>query len=187
MSDTELDVQLVKTKNLATQLTVLLNSYTKTQLNHLAEKLNKETKKSWRKDKLVAALEESILDQASTIYGEILEEVLSHLPNGESQIYRLKDLEDIRAFIPLIQKGFFFLSKDGDDYIFIIPDEIKEVAGEGNTEETKEMSKKEVVLKEWKEKQIAIFGDYSVEHLKTVWNRYYDDHLTVEETLELLQ
>lgn len=190
MSDTPIEVQLVKTKDLKTDLESLLKSFTKDQLNELAQKLHAATKKSWRKDKLIQVLQESIIDQATTIYAEILEEVFSHLPDNDSQVYRLEKLTDIQAFVPLIEKGFFFVSKEADTYLFIIPDEIKAVWQESMTPVTSEASdertKKESILKEWKDRQVAIFGSYSAEHLTAVWNRYYDDNLTVKEVADLL-
>lgn len=190
MSDTQIEIQLVKTKDLKTDLESLLKSYTKNQLNELSQHLHAETKKSWRKDKLIQVLQENVIDQATTIYAEILEEVFSHLPDTDSQVYRLEKLDDIEAFAPLIQKGFFFVSKEGDSYLFIIPDEVKEIWEKTtppvSSEITDETSEKGNILKEWKDKQVAIFGSYSVEHLTSVWNRYYDDNLTEKEVADLL-
>lgn len=190
MSEIQIEVQLVKTKDLETDLGSLLKSYTKDQLNELAKELHAEAKKSWKKDKIIAAVQESVIDQASTIYAEILEDVFSHLPDTDSQVYRLDKLDAIQAFVPLIQKGFFFVSQEADTYLFIIPDEIKDVMEESvvpvTTESPDETSEKESILKEWKDKQVAIFGSYSAKHLASVWNRHYDDNLTEKEVADLL-
>lgn len=190
MSESHLEVQVIKGKTIQTHLANLLKSYTKAQLTEVAEKVNTQTKKSWKKDKLIATLYEGIVEQASTIYEEIIEEVLTHLPDTKNQAYRLSNLEDIKAFVPLIQKGFFFVSKEKNDYIFIIPDEIKDLVQvskeQGIPEEHKERSEKEIILNEWKDRQLSIFGSYSPDHLKTIWNRYYGDDLTADDVLNLL-
>lgn len=179
MADLDTQIHFIKKANRETDLYVLLSTYTKTQLLELDENLAQTAKKSWKKDQIITAVMDSILEQAYTVFADMIEDILSHFPEANTQLYRLDSLDAVRAFIPLIKKGFFFVSQDEEGYVFIIPDEIAVM-----TEE--ESASNAHLLQEWQAKQQAIYGRYSLEQLRAIWNRHFKEALTAEEVLELL-
>lgn len=179
MADLDTQIHFIKKANRETDLYVLLSTYTKTQLLELDENLAQTAKKSWKKDQIITAVMDSILEQAYTVFADMIEDILSHFPEANTQLYRLDSLDAVRAFIPLIKKGFFFVSQDEEGYVFIIPDEIAVM-----TEE--ESAPNAHLLQEWQAKQQAIYGRYSLEQLRAIWNRHFKEALTAEEVLELL-
>lgn len=101
----------IKHKNDQIELNDLLQGYKKDTLLTLADTHAVSVRKSWKKEKIVTSLSETILEQAETIYHPILKEILLRLPDLQTNFYRVKNLNDIKGFITLIQKGFFSFQK----------------------------------------------------------------------------
>lgn len=76
-----------------------------------------------------------ILHQAQTLYQEILDEVLSIIPESNQNVLPVKDSESLKGFAPLIKKGFFFAVTAEDSSIVIIPTELIDAINEGSPEE----------------------------------------------------
>lgn len=113
----------------------LLMGYTKSQMMQIADSHGLTLPKSWKKNKVAEALTEQILHQAQTLYQEILDEVLSIIPESGQNMLPVKDSESLNSFAPLIQKGFFFAVKTGDSYIVVIPTELIDAVNEGRPEQ----------------------------------------------------
>ncbi|MDZ7835117.1 MAG: hypothetical protein U5K84_06980 [Alkalibacterium sp.] len=58
-------------------------------------------------------------------------------------------------------------------------------SGEAETTHAGSQRKNEL-LNSWKERALAIYGTVSLEHLKTIWNRHFDEQVTIEEINERL-
>lgn len=193
MTNTEADVAFIKWNKNNTELVDLLKGHTKAELLDQAEKQAVAVKKSWNKTKLVNAIAENTTEQAETIYHPVLEEVLVRLPDLETNIYRVKALTDIEGFIPLIKQGFFFVAREDDSILLLIPEEIMfsvkdRLQSDDKPSETilPSENKKAQILNNWKDKAVAIYGNVSLDHLKTTWNRYFDEPVTIEELKNLL-
>ncbi|GEN51623.1 hypothetical protein [Alkalibacterium pelagium] len=113
----------------------LLMGYTKRQMMQIADSHGLTLPKSWKKNKVAEALKEKILHQAQTLYQEILDEVLSVIPENTQNSLLVEDSQGLNSFAPLIQKGFFFAVKADDSYIVIIPDDLKDAVNEGRPEQ----------------------------------------------------
>ncbi|WP_161878175.1 hypothetical protein [Alkalibacterium sp. MB6] len=186
MSHTPSDITVVKSNIEETDLETLLTHYTKPQLVDIADHLRVETKKSWRKHKLVEEVADAIDEQSQSIYASLLEEVLSDIPDNKGQLFLFESMDAVEPLVPLIQRGFFFVSQIEEGIALVIPDEILEnVKGaralNENIESTKQDNKKVELLLKWKESQTAIYGGYSVEHLRDIWNKRFEDQLSIEE------
>ncbi|WP_423188843.1 hypothetical protein ACO1PF_09660 [Alkalibacterium sp. f15] len=193
MTSTEANVAYIKWDKKNTELVALLKGHTKAELVDQAERQAVAVKKSWNKTEMVNALAENTTEQAETIYHPILKEVLIRLPDLETNIYRVKTLTDIEGFVPLIKKGFFFVAREADSILLLIPEEVlfsvrDRLQSNNKTADAFSSSdnKKAQILNSWKEKAMAIYGNVSLEHLKTTWNRYFDEPVTIEEIKDLL-
>lgn len=193
MTSTEADVAFIKWNKNKVELVDLLRGHTKAELLDQAEKRAVAVKKSWDKTKMVNAIAENTTEQAETIYHPILEDVLVRLPDLETNIYRVKALTDIEGFLPLIRQGFFFVAREDDSILLLIPEEIlfsvkDRLHADSDRSETSSSSevKKARILNSWKDKAVAIYGTVSLDHLKTTWNRYFDEPVTIEEINNLL-
>lgn len=180
----------------------LLMGYTKSHMMQIADSHGLTLPKSWKKIKVAEALMPHILHQAQTLYQEILDEVLSIIPESNQNVLPVKDSESLKGFAPLIKKGFFFAVTADDSSIVIIPTELIDAINEGRPEEdvfqtipseahgekeTSDHSEKTYdLLLKWKNQLTAIYGGFSSSHLHEVWNRYYTDSLTEEEITEIL-
>lgn len=200
MSTTSENVSFIKWKDTHTELLDLLKGHKKAELLELAETHAVSVRKSWNKTKISELLTEKITEQAETIYHPVLFDVLTRLPDLETMVYRVSDLNDITGFLPLIHKGFFFVSRDGDSILLLIPEEIlfsvkdrldlkseaEEKASAVSTASADKNDKKAELLNSWKETTRAIYGIVSVSHLQTIWNRYFDEPITKEEVENIL-
>ncbi|WP_368646097.1 hypothetical protein AB4027_04195 [Alkalibacterium putridalgicola] len=200
MKNTSENVSFIKWKNEETELIDLLKGHKKTDLLELADTHSVSVRKSWNKTKTAAILTEKITELAETIYHPVLEDVLLRLPDLETNAYRIKDLSEIEGFIPLIEKGFFFVTRDGDSILLLIPEEVlfsvkdrmdlsaettailNEETGESSSEKTRQAE----LLKSWRDKAMTIYGTVSMEHLQKTWNHYFDEPVTLEEIKKLL-
>lgn len=188
----------IKHKNDQTELSDLLQGYKKDTLLTLADTHAVSVRKSWKKEKIVTSLSETILEQAETIYHPILKEILLRLPDLQTNFYRVKNLNDIKGFITLIQKGFFFVSKEKDGLLLIIPEEIifsvqdrlrldkKSKSHKKATHPTQE-SKKHSLLKHWKNNLSTIYGNVPLKHMQKTWNRYFENKVTLDEIKAILE
>lgn len=195
MMSNEENVSYIKWHKNETELTDLLKGHAKKDLLDLAERQAVAVRKSWNKKKMADALAEKITEQAETIYHEVLEDVLLRLPDLDTNVYRVNDLNEIEGFIPLIEKGFFFAAKEKDGVFLIIPEEVlfsvkdrlTSLKGSVEPDQPEDADRKALILNQWRDKAVAIYGGVSLEHLKTTWNRYYDEPVTVEEIERLLR
>lgn len=201
MSKTPENVAFIQWKDDQTELIDLLKGYKKADLMALAETHDAAVRKSWNKTKISAILTEKITEQAETIYHPLLEDVLKRLPDLETNAYRMNDLKEIEGFIPLIEKGFFFVSRDGDSILLLIPEEIlfsvkdrmdqegetKAILNQDSASPASLEDRKAELLNSWKEKTMAIYGNVSLTHLQTTWNRYFDEQITADEIKKLLR
>ncbi|SFC12677.1 hypothetical protein SAMN04488102_103146 [Alkalibacterium subtropicum] len=202
MTNTPENVSFIKWKDGETELFDLLKGHTKADLLELAESQSVAVRKSWNKTKISAILSEKITELAETIYHPVLKEVLERLPDRETNVYRVSDLSEIVGFIPLIIKGFFFVARDGDGILLLIPEDIlfsvkdrmdldsetNEILNRGTARKapSHEGDRKAELLNSWKEKSLAIYGNVSVAHLQKIWNRYFDDPVSPEEIRQIL-
>ncbi|MER2063887.1 MAG: hypothetical protein ABS873_04495 [Alkalibacterium sp.] len=200
MTQTEENVAYIKWKNDQTELVDLLKGYKKADLLKLAESHGVPVRKSWNKAKISASVGEKITEQAETIYHPVLEDVLTRLPDLETNVYRMDGLNEIVGFIPLINKGFFFVTQDGDSIFLLIPEEIlfsvkdridleketKEISSQNSRPAVSSDDRKAELLNSWKEKTETIYGTVSLKHLQTTWNRYADEQLSIDEIKNLL-
>jgi len=200
MSKPTENVSFIKWKSEQTELIDLLQGYRKAELMTLAETHGAAVRKSWNKAKIAAVLTEKITEQAETIYHPVLEDVLTRLPDLETNVYRINELSEIEGFIPLVEKGFFFVSRETDSILLIIPEEIlfsvkdrmdqegekKAVLNNDSSDSKPSGSRKAELLNSWKEKTLAIYGSVSLKHLQTTWNRYFDEQITTDEIEKLL-
>ena len=113
----------------------LLMGYTKSHMMQIADSHGLTLPKSWKKIKVAEALMPHILHQAQTLYQEILDEVLSIIPESNQNVLPVKDSESLKGFAPLIKKGFFFAVTADDSSIVIIPTELIDAINEGRPEE----------------------------------------------------
>ncbi|MCC5894553.1 MAG: hypothetical protein JJU16_03760 [Alkalibacterium sp.] len=183
----------------------LLNSYKKSHLLDIGESLAVRLPKSWKKGKLTEALADKIVEQAQTIYNEVLEQVIDTLPDKEQTVYQLDRLDSIKGLAPLIRKGFFFAAETDEGYLFIIPSEVVRAVdsargveaplvpellktSESDREPLENVNTHQALnsLNKWKNQLISIYGSYTSEHLHSIWNRYYKEELTIEEIEKLL-
>lgn len=205
MGTTDEQVSFIKW-NTELELIDLLNGYKKNELINVADEQGVTLKKSWNKAKMVDVLAEKTTEQAETIYHDLLASVLTRLPDLDTHIYRVNELADIQGFIPLIQKGFFFVTQEGvhdetneergifllipEEILFSVKDRLTEtpqtvsnnVVPTSKVDETKQVE----LLNQWQDKALAIYGTVSLEHLQTTWNRYFDEKLTVKDIQALL-
>lgn len=200
---TEQEIYAIKHTSEELTLSGLLGGYKKAQLLEMGESLAGTLPKSWKKDKLIQALSERIIEQAQTIYAEILEQVIDTLPDRSQTMYYLSSLDSIRSLAPLIKKGFFFAVQSEKEIIFIIPTEVLdavESAGDDNTSLLEKTAAEEAQsphndvtthqaahsLRKWKNQMISIYGSYTSTHLQQIWNRYYSENLSIAEIEDLL-
>lgn len=190
----EENIAFIKWNNEDTELTGLLKGHAKKDLVALAERQAVSLRKSWNKAKMSEVLAERITEQAETIYHEVLEDVLLRLPDLETMVYRVKGLDEIEGFIPLIDKGFFFVAKDKKNILLLIPEEVlfsvkdrlNSMEKPTKRDQPEDTDKKARLLNQWRDKAVAIYGGVSLEHLKKIWDRYSDEPVTIEEIEELL-
>lgn len=195
----------VITKSGDLSLENLLEGYKKTQLLEMGDSLAMTLSKSWKKIKLIEALADKIIEQAQTIYNEVLEQVIDTLPSREQNRYLLDNLDSLKSLAPLFKKGFFFAVKTSDGILFIIPVEVIEAVDSARGVEAplksadvkedelkndtlEDVSTHEAVhsLTKWRNQLISIYGSYNTAHLQSIWNRYYSEALSIEEIDELL-
>lgn len=185
-------IKLTKMTGLNYSLENLLMGYTKTQQLEIADSLNSNLPKSWKKSKVAQELAVRIEEQAQTVYQEVLEDVIKRFPNQEQTAYVVESLDGISSLNPLIEKGFIYVQQVSDSYMLIIPEEILRAAigyeGKWTEETTASQSQSHAadVLQKWKETLNAIYGTVSPSHLHAVWNRHYSEELTIEEISDLL-
>ncbi|GEK92196.1 hypothetical protein [Alkalibacterium kapii] len=188
------DTLFIKYKNDTTELTDLLQAHKKDSLIELSENYAVPAKKSWNKHTIATHLSEKVLEQAETIYHPVLKDILMRLPDLETNLYRVKSLDEIQGFNPLIQKGFFFVSKEKESILLIIPEEILfSVKDRLNTESplqtdkfSSEEKQKSEWFKTWNDKLTAIYGHAPLKHLEASWNRYARRKVTMDEIREIL-
>lgn len=185
-------IKLTKMTGLNYSLENLLMGYTKTQQLEIADSLNSNLPKSWKKSKVAQELAVRIEEQAQTVYQEVLEDVIKRFPNQEQTAYFVESLDGISSLNPLIEKGFMYVQQVSDSYMLIIPEDILRAAigydGKWTDETTASQSQSHAadVLQKWKETLNAIYGTVSPSHLHAVWNRHYSEELTIEEISDLL-
>lgn len=202
---TEQAIDLIKNLSDDISLEQLLEGYKKAQLLEMGESLAVTLPKSWKKKKMTKSLTDRIIEQAQTIYNEVLEQVIDTLPSREQNLYHLDSLDSIKSLAPLIKKGFFFAAETVDGFIFIIPAEVikavdsargveapLKAADKPESEEdpssVEPVNSDEAVqsLVKWKNQLINIYGSYSTTHLQSIWNRYYTNELSIQEIEALL-
>ncbi len=183
----------------------LLTRYKKSQLLEMGESLAVTFPKSWKKGKLIESLADKIVEQAQTIYNEVLEQVIDTLPDKEQTMYYLETVDSIKNLAPLIKKGFFFAAETDEGFVFIVPKEVigavesakgveasavpvTESLDDSNDEVVENVSTHQAVksLTKWKNQLLSIYGTYSTSHLQSIWNRYYSEELSLEEIDELV-
>lgn len=198
MTNIKASVLMNKSKTDTLTLTHLLNGYTKNQLVELSASLNAPLSKSWKKEVIISELRKLILNQPTSVYTSVLAETQKTFKDMKGQSYPVNQLEDIRAVFPLINRGVFYLREEKTQIVLIIPDEIYPLLIQAyeeielhNTHLTIEENKfkrtpKEKLVLEWKEKMLAIYGTYSAEYIRSIWNRYFNDKMTIDESIDLL-
>lgn len=185
-------------------LNALLKGYTKKKLADIGENHGLTIPKSWTKDRQVNSLAEAIIEQAQTIYQEVLEEVVGTLPTEDQLVYQLDSVEAVSALTPLFQKGFLFAAKADKGILLVIPEEVVQAVQHGkdlfvqSTAEPETADKNQQdeslypnspsvqLLKEWKSRLLKIYGTCSSDHLERVWSRRYPNELSAAEVKAIL-
>lgn len=185
------DINVVKQSIEETHLESLLRHYTKPQLFDIANHLRIETKKSWRKNHLIEEVADAIDDQSQSIYASLLEEVLSDIPTHQGQLFLFESMDAVEPLFPLIQRGFFFISEGKEGIALVIPDEIiKNIKGTQTVESEQQPivkdNRKVELLTKWRDSLTEIYGGYSIAHLKAIWNKRFEEHLSEEDILAIL-
>ncbi|MDZ7835118.1 MAG: hypothetical protein U5K84_06985 [Alkalibacterium sp.] len=117
MSIAEENVSFIKWDQETTELAELLKGYTKANLLELAGNQLVPVRKSWNKAKIADVLAGYTIEQAETIFHPVLKEALLSLPDLETNVYRVKNMEEIHVLVPFIRQGFFFAASEKDSIL----------------------------------------------------------------------
>lgn len=163
-----------------------LMGYKKARLFQLAEThqitdLKKNDTKVTILDILVPAIKKHYaIDVAQMNAAE--KEQLAQIKDNNTDVVELQQVQN------LVEKGYLFVYLYKGQIQVVIPKEWEENLEQSEKEATTLSSaRKFAPFFEHATTVKQIFGSINVEHLVTVWNRYYDDSLNTETAIQLLQ